>query len=325
MDDEINEIIDQILLLKDKFITDSANLSEEQLNLVLDQVSDILKVEPTLLNLDAPITIVGNIHGQLHDLMRIFEESNLSQDKKYLFLGGYVDRGFQSIETMILLFCYKILFPDSIFLLRGSHELKGFNREYGFYNEITSKFLKEELWEKFNDVFNYLPLAATINDKIFCVHAGISSHIQSLQDISNIPKPITENQISINNQFEKGIIPDLICSEADPTIDEWRDGDKNASTYFGKNAIQEFKNKFGIELIIRAHQMVENGIDYPFDPDKSCVTLFSATKYRIFNNNKGAIIHVDENLQYTSSIFDPVIPKMTKVMQTKFKKFLKPK
>ena len=96
---------------------------------------EIFRSQPILLELRAPMKIGGDIHGQFGDLLRIFSSCGYPDDNNYLFLGDYVDRGQQSLETIALLFCYKIKFPENFFLLRGNHECSSINRIYGFYDE----------------------------------------------------------------------------------------------------------------------------------------------------------------------------------------------
>ena len=145
-----------------------------------------------LLDLDTPIRIIGDIHGQYHDLLRFFERGAFPPDANYLFLGDYVDPGKQSLETICLLFAYKIKYPDNFFLLRGNHECASISPIYGFYDERKRRY-NIKLWKTFTDTFNCLPclpIAAILDGKIFCVHGGLSPHLKYLTQIDCIIRPI---------------------------------------------------------------------------------------------------------------------------------------
>merc|ERR1711957_685393 len=124
----------------------------------------------------APITVCGDIHGQYHDLLRLFEYGGFPPSVNYLFLGDYVDRGKNSLEVMVLLLMYKVKFPMNFFLLRGNHECAAITRIYGFYDECKRRY-SIKIWKTFCDVFNKLPFCAIIDDKIFCVQGGLSPHM----------------------------------------------------------------------------------------------------------------------------------------------------
>lgn len=138
---------------------------------------EIFLQQPILLELEAPLKICGDIHGQYTDLLRLFEYGGFPPESNYLFLGDYVDRGKQSLETICLLLAYKIKYPENFFLLRGNHECASINRIYGFYDECKRRY-NIKLWKTFTDCFNCLPIAAIIDEKIFCCHGGLSPDLQ---------------------------------------------------------------------------------------------------------------------------------------------------
>lgn len=107
-------------------------------------------------------------------MLRLFSMSGGGPPKnKFLLIGDFVDRGKQSIETICLLLAYKIKYPDMIFLLRGNHECNQITRMYGFYDECKRRY-NLSLWRDFCSMFNYLPISAVIDERILCMHGGLS-------------------------------------------------------------------------------------------------------------------------------------------------------
>ncbi|KXI84084.1 UNVERIFIED_CONTAM: hypothetical protein ACS92_05505 [Bacillus cereus] len=144
-------------------------ISGAEIKTICAKARDVFMRQPTLLELAAPVKIVGDIHGQFNDLIRIFKLCGFPPNANYLFLGDYVDRGKQSLETIILLLCLKIKYPENFFMLRGNHESANITKMYGFYDECKRR-ANLKVWKNLVDVFNTLPVAATIADRIFCVH-----------------------------------------------------------------------------------------------------------------------------------------------------------
>lgn len=135
-----------------------------------------------------PQQICGDIHGQYYDLLRLFEYGGFPPEANYLFLGDYVDRGKQSLETICLLLAYKIKYPENFFILRGNHECASINRIYGFYDECKRRY-NIKLWKTFTDCFNCLPIAAIIDEKIFTMHGGLSPDLNSMEQIRRVMRP----------------------------------------------------------------------------------------------------------------------------------------
>ena len=200
-----------------------------------------------LLELQAPIKICGDTHGQYLDLLRFFDRIGYPPEFDYLFLGNYIDRGKQSIETICLLLAYKIKYPDNLFLLRCNHECASINRIYGFFDECKTKY-NIKLWKIFNDLFNCLPVAAIIEHKIFCMHGGLSPELHSLDQINYLGRPI--------DVTDTGLLFDLLWS--DPEIDQvndWYHGGASFSYTFSHNVVTTFLQKYDFKLICRSHQV----------------------------------------------------------------------
>jgi serine/threonine-protein phosphatase PP1 catalytic subunit len=121
-------------------------------------------------------------------LLKLFEVAGTPPDANYLFLGDYVDRGKFSIESICLLMCYKVKFPENFFMLRGNHECASINKIYGFYDDCKRRF-SVKLWKMFTDMFNCFPISACIDDKILCMHGGISPELFSLEQLKKIARP----------------------------------------------------------------------------------------------------------------------------------------
>jgi serine/threonine-protein phosphatase PP1 catalytic subunit len=192
------------------------NLSEEEIKFLCSESKNIFLKQPILLELGPCLNICGDIHGQFYDLLQLFELGGYPPEKNYLFLGDYVDRGKQSIETICLLLAYKIKYPENFFLLRGNHECSSVNRIYGFFDECKRRY-SIKLWKNFIDCFNCLPIAAVIEDTIFCCHGGLSPDLIFVSQIKNIIRP--------TDVPEYGMLCDIL----------WSDPDNDAEDYFGYN------------------------------------------------------------------------------------------
>ena len=153
------------------------------------KAKDFFMEQPMLLEVSSPVKICGDIHGQFYDLIRIFDYCGYPPDSSYLFLGDYVDRGKQSLETISLLFAYKIKYNKNIYLLRGNHESETINKVYGFLDECKRRY-SIKLFKAFNDCFNCLPVAALLDDKILCMHGGLSPELHSFDQILKISRPV---------------------------------------------------------------------------------------------------------------------------------------
>ncbi|XP_057873367.2 serine/threonine-protein phosphatase PP1 isozyme 3 [Cryptomeria japonica] len=270
-------------------------LSEAEIRQLCVVAKDIFMKEPMLLELEAPINILGDIHGQYSDLLQHFDCGGLPPKSNYLFLGDYVDRGKQSLETICLLLAYKVKYPKHFFLLRGNHECASINRIYGFYDDCKRNF-SVKLWKTFTDCFNCLPVAALIDEKVLCMHGGLSPDLNSLEQIRSLPRP--------TDVPDTGLLCDLLWSDPSNEDQGWAlNDDRGVSYTFGPDKVSECLKKLDLDLICRAHQVVEDG--YEFFADRQLVTVFSAPNYGDLFDNAAAMLIVDETLKCSFSILKP--------------------
>ncbi len=158
-------------------------IKESEVKSLCNKAREILIEEGNVVKVDAPVTVCGDIHGQFYDLMELFKVGGECPETNYLFMGDFVDRGFYSVETFLLLLALKVRYPDRITLIRGNHESRQITQVYGFYDECLRKYGSVNVWRYCTEVFDYLTLGATIEEKILCVHGGLSPTIQTLEDV----------------------------------------------------------------------------------------------------------------------------------------------
>jgi serine/threonine-protein phosphatase 6 catalytic subunit len=206
-----------------------------------------------------------------------------------------VDRGHNSVETFTLLLCLKARYPDRITLLRGNHECRQITQVYGFYEECVRKYGNANPWKYCTDVFDYLNLAAIIDGRVLCVHGGLSPELRTLDQIRTI-----ERQQEIPHE---GSFCDLMWSDPED-IETWAMSPRGAGYLFGAKVTQEFNQINGLDLICRAHQLVQEGYKYMFD--NSLVTVWSAPNYCYRCGNVAAILSFDENLERDFKLFREV-------------------
>ena len=116
----------------------------------------------------------------------MFKHGGEIPETNYLFLGDFVDRGYNSVDTFLLLLCSKVRYPQRVALLRGNHESRQITQVYGFYDECLRKYGSSNVWKYCTDIFDMLTLAAVVDNKVFCVHGGLSPQITTISDVSFI-------------------------------------------------------------------------------------------------------------------------------------------
>ena len=292
---------------------------------------EIVSSQPIVLRLNTPVKIFGDIHGQYEDLMRFFELWGEPSDRPaygdinlidYLFLGDFVDRGSKSLETICLLMALKIKYPDKIHLLRGNHEDFLINSIFGFLDECDSRLVEEStdedlnVFKILNEFFEYMPLAALIDDQILCLHGGIGGNLSTISEIEAIDRPlrVVHEATSLSEQ----IVMDILWS--DPTDNDEELGIKpnllrDSKSFgnivkYGPDIVNKFLEKNNLSMIIRGHECVADGFER-FDEGK-VITLFSATDYCKRHKNAGAMLIINNNFEIIPHLIYPVISVNTK-------------
>lgn len=165
---------------------------------------------------------------------------------------------------------------------------------YFFY--VGKRRYSLKLWKSFTELFNWMPVAALIDDKIFCVHGGLSPELNNIEQISKLARPC--------DVPSTGLLCDILWSDPSDECDTWRDNERGVSFVFSKEIIKKFLQKNNIDLICRAHQVVEDG--YEFFADRSLVTIFSAPDYCGEYTNSAGMMIVDENLVCSFKVLKPL-------------------
>lgn len=276
-----------------------------------------------VLRVQAPIKIYGDIHGQYSDLMRFFDlfgapcYGNTEGDIEsfdYLFLGDFVDRGSHSLETICLLLALKVKYPDQIHLIRGNHEDKWINNGFGFSDECAHRLGEDpteddSVFNRVNRLFEWLPLAAIIDNKIICLHGGIGSTLQSVEDIDKLQRPL--EVIHEVSTAEQQLVVDILWS--DPTDSDTelgiqqntiRDpGGTGNIVKFGPDRVQKFLQANNLSLVIRAHECVMDGFER--FAGGQLITVFSATDYCGKHKNAGAVLILKKNYELVPKLIYP--------------------
>ena len=268
-------------------------ITEIEVKLLCEKAKELFIEESNVQSIDAPITVCGDIHGQFDDLTELFNKGGKCPETNYLFMGDFVDRGFNSVETFLLLLALKVRYPDRITLIRGNHETRQITQVYGFYDECMRKYGSINVWRYCTEIFDYLPISAIIDGKIFCIHGGLSPTIDTIDEIRNIDR---KQEVP-----HDGAMCDLLWSDPDQDLKGFGISPRGAGYLFGEDVVTTFEDLNKINLIARAHQLVMEGYKLMFDG--KLVTIWSAPNYCYRCGNQASIVKFDENLKKEAIFF----------------------
>ncbi|KAJ3097433.1 putative serine/threonine protein phosphatase [Phlyctochytrium planicorne] len=289
-------------------------LSEQVIKELCQKVKEVLVNEGNVRHIKAPCTLVGDVHGQFYDVLEIFKISGPCPSTNYVFLGDYVDRGYYSVETITLLTCLKLRYPDRVTLVRGNHESRAVTQTYGFYTECMRKYGTPAVWQSFTDMFDYLVLSVIIDDSIFCVHGGLSPSLHTI------------DQIKVIDRFREipheGPMADLVWSDplpgplsTDGTLSvsgigfagedkgDFAISSRGAGYTFGREVTRKFLDVNGLGHVCRAHQLCMEGYQILYDDLLS--TVWSAPNYCYRAGNLASVLEVGEGLERFFNVFGP--------------------
>lgn len=299
-----------------KHLLREGTLKKETLLDIITRVQEVYRGEPTLVKCRDPITVVGDIHGQYYDFVKLLDVGGdpLTTQTQYIFLGDYVDRGSYSVEVLALIFSLKILLPKRIWMLRGNHECRQMTSFFNFRDECECKY-DISVYNAFMETFDSLPLACLINGKFLALHGGISPELVNLKQIDKLDR--------FSEPPREGLLCDIIW--ADPMEEGAETGSKEyfiknevrgCSWFFTYEAATTFLHKNSLLSVIRAHEAqiegykmhkTNNATGFP-----TVITIFSAPNYCDVYNNKGAILKFDNNtlniLQFNFSVHPYHLP-----------------
>eukprot|EP01084_Bolivina_argentea_P206646 352744_1 len=280
-------------------------IPENAVRRLCDVLKNILIEESNITRIshyeDNKLIVVGGVHAQFFDLKYcIFEHfgypKNDVTSPMYVFLGNYSNKGYYNTETTLLLLTLKLKYPSKIIILRGRHETRQFSQVYGCYEDMMRKYGSADVWRWVNNIFDYLPLCALINDKIFLVSGGLSPQINTLDQIELIDRNIEPS--------DSGPITDLLWSVPDTSVTntEWRINGRGVGYAFGNNVVNTFCKQNNIDMIIRSSGAIMNAYEYMFD--KKLLSVASAPNKSYRMGNKGCVAVIDKMLNVEICMYD---------------------
>ena len=263
---------------------------------ICQTVEQIFANEPMILQINEPIFVIGDIHGHILDLFRIFRQLGMPDITKYLFLGDLVDRGEFSVETILFLFIIKALYPNNIYIIRGNHEFEFMANQFGFSDQLTDVYGHDALQKYFYAVFSQMPLGASIFQTYLAVHGGIGPSLFSVNQISRQTRPLVD--------FVDDNITSLLWSDPADISDYFSPSSRGSGYFYGKEALHEFLVDNKYKMLIRGHECVQNGIEYKFN-NEVC-TVFSASNYCGISGNACGVLELIDANERKEHFFPPL-------------------
>lgn len=281
-----------------------AKLNFDNISKILETAIDILKEENLLLEFSVneqteEVYVIGDIHGNLDTLLKLIEIINKNNPNLVIFLGDIVDRGSKQLECLMIVMALKILYPFKYYLIRGNHETLEMNQYYGFFQDFISRFNDQSKFNKILSIYNLLPICASINKTILCLHGGIPQDIDILKklegkktkDFSTIFQSISHSIYQIMWNDPKSGLKGFSHSFRGPGIN-----------FFGNDVFESFMKANNLKYLIRAHECFPEGYRWFFN--KRLLSIFSSANYRGYLSPNPASYAIIKNNEIIPKILE---------------------
>ncbi|MHA3963126.1 MAG: metallophosphoesterase [Candidatus Thorarchaeota archaeon SMTZ1-45] len=244
------------------------NMTSEDIDVLTGMIRDLYRNESNVMEIPSRnLFFVGDLHGEFNSVLSVQDLFEKYKNYNFVFLGDYADRGPAQVETFNMVMALTLSDPERAIMLRGNHESDEVAQRYGFYTEVMRKF-SYEIYSKYLEVFQVLPMAAINHNSIFACHGGIPEGVKSLNDIQEC------------DRFDRNFPDDILFQMAwnDPKeADFWFAANSRGARVkaFGRRAFNEFAENFSISMMFRAHEVFPEGIRKFFDG--KLISIFSAS------------------------------------------------
>uniref|UniRef100_F1KZT3 protein-serine/threonine phosphatase n=1 Tax=Ascaris suum TaxID=6253 RepID=F1KZT3_ASCSU len=273
-------------------------MEEQQIVQILHRGADLFQKDPILLEFALPesgLVIVGNLDGEISDLLTVMRTLGFPPQRHYLFLGGYIDRenrGPYQMEVFLYLVLMKLRWPTYIYLLRGCQEVFDCNYECGFAELCNQTFRNNKIYALFSGTFDVMPVAAIVGDSLLCCHGGISQWMTSRDNIRQIPRPTYRKNMKM---LDRCLLTDILW--AIPTrfqrISFIPSPEVDAGFAFNEAALDAVMRALHVTTIVRSHQHRSGGFYEDFRG--KCYTVYTVP-YGIDDRCFGAVLRLQRSV-----------------------------
>jgi diadenosine tetraphosphatase ApaH/serine/threonine PP2A family protein phosphatase len=256
------------------------NLRIDKVTEILIDAKNILEEDNLLLEFDMggteEVYVIGDIHGNLVSLLKLYEILIDKKPGKVIFLGDIVDRGPKQIECLVFILALKILEPNKFYILKGNHETLEMNQAYGFFYEFSQRFESFDRYKEILAVYNVIPICAIINNEILCLHGGIPEDFNIIEKLKGLNAKDLDN--SLLKSLEVSIFQ-IMWNDPKSGLSGFMDSYRGMGIkFFGEDIFEEFMKKNKLKYLIRAHECFPEGYVWFFS--KRLLSIFSSANYR---------------------------------------------